>query len=83
MPGIETAKYANTPSEKPNVLQKQLNLPEGIFLAGFLGRFMEQKGFLVLVEAMDQLFSKKQDLPFHLLAVGSGDFIREYRSRSE
>ncbi len=68
------------PLKSPMYCKNNSIYPRAVSLAGFLGRFMEQKGFLVLVEAMDQLFSKKQDLPFHLLAVGSGDFIREYRT---
>jgi glycosyltransferase involved in cell wall biosynthesis len=39
---------------------------------------MEQKGFLPLLEALQQLLTGPQVPLFHLVAVGSGDFEREY-----
>ena len=47
---------------------------------GFLGRFMEQKGFLPLLDALQRLRTAR---PFHLAAVGSGDYEREYRAEVE
>ena len=61
-------------------LRHGLSLNCDVFLAGFLGRFMEQKGFLVLVDAIELLLKQELPRPFHLVAVESGDFIREYRA---
>ena len=53
-------------------------------MLGFMGRFMEQKGFLVLIEALDRMLATgPPSRKFHLLAVGSGDFVREYREEVE
>ena len=49
---------------------------------GFLGRFMEQKGFLVLLDALDCLVRQPLPRPFHLVAVGSDDYEREYREEA-
>lgn len=50
------------------------------FLFGFLGRFMEQKGFVYLIEAVEELDKERefQDR-FKVLAVNDGAYIREYK----
>jgi glycosyltransferase involved in cell wall biosynthesis len=48
-------------------------------LLGFLGRFMPQKGFIWLLDAL-HILQKRQTCPhFHLVAYGKGDYIREYK----
>ncbi len=64
-------------------LRARLELGEEPFLMGFLGRFMEQKGFLPLLESLQQLRARTLPRPFHLVAVGSGDYEREYREEVE
>jgi glycosyltransferase involved in cell wall biosynthesis len=44
---------------------------------------MEQKGFLPLLGAIERLVREGPPRPFHLVAVGSGDFEREYRAEVE
>ena len=61
-------------------LRGRLGLEPHVYLMGFLGRFMEQKGFIPLVQALKLLASERTARPCHLAAVGSGDYIREYRS---
>jgi len=61
-------------------LRERLGVPDDVCLLGFLGRFMEQKGFLVLVDALERLVAAEQPPRFRLLAVGSGDYVREYRA---
>lgn len=46
--GIEIDRFSK--DEKRNFI-KELKLPEGAFLIGFLGRFMPEKGFTVLLDA--------------------------------
>lgn len=59
-------------------LHKELGLGDDMFIVGFLGRFMNQKGFLVLVDAFEKLL-KKGPLPKKpiVVAFGYNGFIRE------
>lgn len=59
-------------------LSKQINLQDNMFLIGFFGRFMPEKGFEYLVEAIEILSEKKYLLKKPVvLAYGWGAFIRE------
>jgi glycosyltransferase involved in cell wall biosynthesis len=77
--GIDTNRFAKV-SEPADDLRRRLGLGNHVRLFGFLGRFMEQKGFLPLLDALDRLRSRETARPFHLVAVGSGDYEREYRA---
>jgi glycosyltransferase involved in cell wall biosynthesis len=61
-------------------LRQELRIDGGIRLIGYVGRFMPEKGFEYLVEASSIL---KKDIglcrDFKIVAIGSGDYIREYR----
>jgi glycosyltransferase involved in cell wall biosynthesis len=77
--GIHAERYSR-PSELPaNELREQLGLDAQRFLIGFLGRFMPEKGFPVLLEAVERLGREDMARPFHLVAFGSGDYRREYQ----
>jgi glycosyltransferase involved in cell wall biosynthesis len=80
--GIDVLKYAAAATDGDD-LRRRLGLPPETMLLGFLGRFMEQKGFLVLLEALQELAREAAAVPFHLVAVGSGDYKREYRKEVE
>jgi glycosyltransferase involved in cell wall biosynthesis len=80
--GIDADRYAYAAREGDGEMRARLGLSPAARLVGFLGRFMEQKGFLPLLEALQQLLAAPSRLPFHLLAVGSGDFEREYRKQA-
>ena len=73
--GIEIERFADITSRP---LRKELGLPDDTFLIGFLGRFMSQKGFDVLVDAVE-LLSQENGLPKVpiVIGVGSGGFFRE------
>jgi glycosyltransferase involved in cell wall biosynthesis len=77
--GIDTDRFALTDDNEAGWLRQQLDLTDDVFLLGFLGRFMEQKGFLPLLGALERLVATGTVRPFHLVAVGSGDYVREYR----
>jgi glycosyltransferase involved in cell wall biosynthesis len=82
-PGIDSKWYAETDPMPRAGLKERFHLDPGVFLIGFLGRFMEQKGFLQLLEALEYLRSDPPPSPYHVIAVGSGDYEREYRRAVE
>jgi glycosyltransferase involved in cell wall biosynthesis len=76
--GIEVKRFL-APDRRD--LRREFELPIDSFLIGFLGRFMSQKGFRYLVDALAQMM-KTESLPRRpmLLAFGSeGGFVREER----
>jgi glycosyltransferase involved in cell wall biosynthesis len=76
--GIEAARFEEAISGPD--LRKQLGLDGGTPLIGFLGRFMPEKGFPLLLDALRRLLEERS-LDFHLAAFGSGDYRREYQAR--
>jgi glycosyltransferase involved in cell wall biosynthesis len=77
--GIHSRRYAEPPAQAANDLRERLGLDAQPFLIGFLGRFMPEKGFPVLLEAVDRLAREDTVRPFHVAGFGSGDFRREYQ----
>jgi glycosyltransferase involved in cell wall biosynthesis len=63
-------------------VRQRLGIDPGTAVLGFLGRFMEQKGFLPLLAALE-LVRREGCPPFVLLAIGSGDHERAYWSEVE
>ncbi|AJY68196.1 hypothetical protein RW64_00575 [Geobacter sulfurreducens] len=73
--GIEIERFKQ--AEVIN-LRAQLDIDSNTFLIGFLGRFMRQKGFVYLVDAIDMLAKEyKIDKKPVIIAFGEGAFIRE------
>jgi glycosyltransferase involved in cell wall biosynthesis len=81
--GIDVRKYAAPMVTGGDDLRQRLGLGADTMLFGFLGRFMEQKGFLILLDALQRLKTDEPQRSFHLVAVGSGDYKREYRIEIE
>jgi len=75
--GINSAQFSDP---APTDWRAQLALRADTKLIGFFGRFMEQKGFLDLVSAIVRLKSKCPSVDVRVLAVGEGDYLREYRA---
>jgi glycosyltransferase involved in cell wall biosynthesis len=77
--GVNVAKIT---AVVPLDLTKSLQLDPATVVFGFLGRFMAQKGFRVIIDAV-KLLQGAGVTPRELrvLAVGSGGFIREDRAR--
>jgi glycosyltransferase involved in cell wall biosynthesis len=78
--GIDIELFDNHSEQIKYEFRHALSIPEGEFLIGFLGRFMPQKGFNYLIEAVDILKKSSPKLNFKVLAVGSDDYQREYRN---
>jgi glycosyltransferase involved in cell wall biosynthesis len=76
--GIDVERYRRLPPLPGPELRARLGLGPEAVLLGFLGRFMEQKGFLPLLGALTRLLAEGPPRPFHLVAVGSHDRRREY-----
>jgi len=63
----------------PNI-RAQLGLDEGTPLVGFVGRFMPEKGFDLLIDAVGRIHGDRTvPAPFKVIAVNDGAFVREYR----
>jgi glycosyltransferase involved in cell wall biosynthesis len=73
--GIEVERFEGASARD---LRRELGVSEDVFLIGFLGRFMAQKGFRYLVDAVELLRSSTS-LPKKVLVLtfGEGAFIRE------
>jgi len=73
--GIESDRFINA---VPRGLRSEIGAGSDYFLIGFLGRFMTQKGFKYLVDAIEQLKSNGDSVRKPLvLTFGDGAFIRE------
>jgi glycosyltransferase involved in cell wall biosynthesis len=81
--GIDMSRFGVACEAPTPGLRERLRLGSDVCLMGFLGRFMEQKGFLPLLDALEQLRTRLPAGRFHLAAVGSGDYEREYRREVE
>ena len=78
--GIDLERYPMRNRRPVATLRQDLGIDSATFLVGFLGRFMKQKGFLCLLEALNELIERGASArPWHLLAVGSGDCLVNYR----
>lgn len=76
--GIRIDLDRTTPPEDRRKLKNGLGLDPESFVIGFFSRFMPQKGFDELIDAVGRL-NVDMKRPFVVLAVNDGDYIREYR----
>lgn len=77
--GIDVTQFGKLSLEK-GAFRKQLGIRDDVFLIGFLGRFMQQKGFNYLIDAVEILEkSFRFDENVKVLAVGSGDYLDWYQ----
>lgn len=83
--GIDIAEFASGTKQTGNRgLRRALRISEEAALFGFLGRFMPQKGFEYLVDAVDILSKDdKYGKRLKVLAVNDGAYIREYKALIE
>jgi len=78
--GIEVDGFAEKRQIPKGAIRNEVNIQNNQFLFGFLGRFMPQKGFEYLIDAVETLSrDKKLKNKFKILAVNDGDYIREYK----
>jgi glycosyltransferase involved in cell wall biosynthesis len=72
--GIRTSEFEVVARERATRLEG----PEPTL--GYLGRFMPEKGFQVLIDAVEQIANTRSTLFFHVSAGNYGAYIREYQS---
>ncbi|MEP3560939.1 MAG: glycosyltransferase family 4 protein [Marinobacter sp.] len=75
--GVDTAHFFQ--AQKVD-LRSQFGDGNQHVVIGFFGRFMNQKGFRYLVEALEILLNSNREYEFYVLCFGSGAFIREEKS---
>jgi glycosyltransferase involved in cell wall biosynthesis len=73
--GIDTERFASAQPE--DGLRERLSIPQDAIVVGFFGRFMAQKGFRYLVDAVAAHRNANEKRPLVVLAVGGGGFRRE------
>ena len=76
--GIEMSEF-ELPPVRPNQIRRQMEISSETFLFGFFGRFMQQKGFDLLIEAVAIISRDREPSSFKVLAVGSGDYLPHYQ----
>lgn len=72
--GIDTERFA---SASPEDIHSAYGLDRRTALVGFFGRFMAQKGFRTLVDAVEILVARQGHRPFRVVTFGWGGFVRE------
>ncbi|RBP71956.1 glycosyl transferase family 1 [Marinobacter nauticus] len=72
--GIKSAAFLGADSR---ALRKEAGIPDNSLVVGFFGRFMAQKGFGLLVDAVESWNNSGKHRPLHVCCFGWGGFIRE------
>lgn len=81
MNGIDPQAFLGL--RKTGEFRKRHGLGSDLFLFGFLGRFMPQKGFDRIIEALALLEMSSVSRDYRLIAVGSGDYKSQYKALAE
>lgn len=74
--GIDPGMFLE--SGRPGEFRRRVGIAPDMFLFGFLGRFMPQKGFDRIIEALALLEGREITRDYVLVAVGSGDCLPDY-----
>ena len=75
MNGVDEERFL---SAKPFDFHQVHNIPQDTMLVAFFGRFMGQKGFRYIVDAIEQLKDDQNfNKSFVVITVGDGGFFRE------
>ena len=78
--GVNLQRLAGPFTDGFGSLRTRLEVSSDCFLLGYLGRLSPEKGFLVLIDALERLLQEEPARPFHLVAIATGDFERAYRA---
>ncbi len=77
--GIEPELWQPVDAVKKKTLREKAGIPEDVFLAGMVGRFMPQKGHAILLDAAAALPEGMRAIHFAL--VGDGELKNEIKER--
>lgn len=78
--GIELCELEQNPVA-PLDIRDMFKLDDTTVLFGFFGRFMQQKGFDLVIAAVDMLRQQGNMQSFAVVAVGSGDYLGTYQKK--
>jgi glycosyltransferase involved in cell wall biosynthesis len=78
--GVHLQRLDKCGEENADGLRARLGIPSECMLLGYLGRLSPEKGFLVLIDALNRLMQEVWNRPFHLLAIATGDHEQAYRA---
>ena len=67
----------------PPVMRAELDIPEGAFVIGAMGRCIPKKGFDDLIDAFGQLEESIGGRPTHLLLMGDGPMLEALRKQAK
>ena len=82
--GINVEPFLSAQQNAAIDLRQKLHLDNETMIFGFFGRFMPQKGFNYIIDAVNMIrVNRSNKYRFVVLAVGSGDMIREYKYEIE
>ena len=73
--GVDPLEHPMASPEEKQAWKQGLDLPPDAFIVGFCGRFVEEKGILDLIQAMDAL--KAQDMNIALVFLGTGPLAKD------
>jgi glycosyltransferase involved in cell wall biosynthesis len=79
--GINTTKITLPGGPPSEDLRERLGIDDDVTLIGYLGRFMPEKGFPQLIEAVSRLARFGSARPFHVVAFGSSDYRAVYEKQ--
>lgn len=77
--GINPEPFLKDYPEAREMLHGRYDIDNRRFVFGFFGRFMPQKGFNYIIDAVENLSKTAAPGSFVVLAVSSGDYEREYK----
>jgi glycosyltransferase involved in cell wall biosynthesis len=77
---IDLTKFAN-PREFLEDIRDEFIIPPETFVVGSIGRFVEEKGYLNLIEAARIVCDKYPNTKF--IVIGEGELLQEYKSLAE
>ncbi len=78
--GIDPAPFLKDYPDARADLRRSLDIPDDTFVFGYFGRFMPEKGFNFLLDAVREIVDNDTaPRRFVLMAVGSGDYESKYR----
>jgi len=79
--GISTQRFGRTKDNPGAYLRSECGIADDVFIFGFFGRFIPQKGFNYIIDAVDKLAKEgKPARDFLILSFGGTDMVNEYRA---